>query len=274
MRAISAAALLAFLFIPFDASADIVRLQNGEAIEGKIVSDEQGKPLKIELEHGTMECARDKIVSIERGPTVREQLEARRKDLPNTADAHASLGKWCEGKRLPAEAKREYEAAVKIDPDHAAARAALGHEKIHGVWLDADAAKRAMGWVLVDGKWLSPEEREKEIVRAKEEAGAARADAEAARAETLDLKARLEGAQGEIVRLATVLAELQSQIDRLRAALASPPIIIVQPPPARPAVWPPPHRKGDEKKKKGDDRDDTDSKDNPHGHGAPPPAVP
>ncbi len=55
-------------------------------------------------------------------------------------------------------ARRAYEAVVRIDPDHLAARRALGHERIGGRWLGGDDAMRAKGFVRHEGRWLSSEE--------------------------------------------------------------------------------------------------------------------
>lgn len=53
---------------------------------------------------------------------------------PRDADGFYQLGKWCEGQGLPDKAALAYEQAIRIDPDHALARAALGYRPLGTDW--------------------------------------------------------------------------------------------------------------------------------------------
>jgi hypothetical protein len=55
-------------------------------------------------------------------------------------------------------AVKAYEIVVGIEPDHAAARRALGYERIHEAWLKGAALKRAKGFVHHAGQWMTAQE--------------------------------------------------------------------------------------------------------------------
>jgi hypothetical protein len=78
------------------------------------------------------------------------------------------VGVWAKEKALAVDAKRIFEAVVKIKPDHAGAHEALGDELVEGKWMsakDADALRKkalaaeyaAKGFVDVAGVWVEKE---------------------------------------------------------------------------------------------------------------------
>ncbi len=52
-------------------------------------------------------------------------------------------------------AREAYEAVIRLDPDHPAARRALGYEQVNGVWYSGDALYRAKGFVHHDDRWMT-----------------------------------------------------------------------------------------------------------------------
>ena len=75
-------------------------------------------------------------------------------------------------------ATKAYEIVVGIDPEHLAARRALGHERIGDRWLAGDDLMRAKGFVRHQGRWLTSEElaalTRPEREKAEQKAGEAR----------------------------------------------------------------------------------------------------
>ncbi|MDF1702768.1 MAG: HEAT repeat domain-containing protein [Planctomycetota bacterium] len=55
-------------------------------------------------------------------------------------------------------AGKAYEIVVGIDPEHRAARRALGYEKIGKLWYTGDALQRAKGFVHHEKRWMTAEE--------------------------------------------------------------------------------------------------------------------
>jgi len=74
------------------------------------------------------------------------------------ADAHYRLALWCQEHGLTAYALRHHRAVVTLEPDHRAARRALGFEHVRGRWVKGKEAKRAKGFREVGGLWVTPEE--------------------------------------------------------------------------------------------------------------------
>jgi hypothetical protein len=58
-------------------------------------------------------------------------------------------------------ARKAHERVVAADPDHAAARRALGFEKVDGRWLSGDDLLRAKGFVRVGARWVLAQEAPK-----------------------------------------------------------------------------------------------------------------
>jgi hypothetical protein len=74
------------------------------------------------------------------------------------AAGHYKLALWCKDSGLAVESKRELRVVVTLNPDHRAARRALGFEKIGGRWVAGKDKMRAKGFVKHEGAWLTPEE--------------------------------------------------------------------------------------------------------------------
>ncbi len=74
------------------------------------------------------------------------------------ARAHYLLGVWAKENGLTKEADAAFARAVEIEPDHAAARQALGHVRSGERWLTQAEAMEAKGMVLRDGRWILREE--------------------------------------------------------------------------------------------------------------------
>jgi len=149
-------------------AADVVVLKDGRRIEGTVVREDEQKVV-VRTGLGELEFERARVQQILRGKTAREEF-AEREAAARTADDFHALGQWAEGKQLPSLARKAWRRALELDPDHAAARAALGFVRHEGEWLtpeqrDArvraaeEAAMRARGQVLHEGRWVTPEEK-------------------------------------------------------------------------------------------------------------------
>ncbi len=74
---------------------------------------------------------------------------------------HFKLALWCAESGLKTAALREYRAVVTLDPDHRAARRALGYENVRGRWVKGKDAMRAKGFREYRGDWVTAEEYER-----------------------------------------------------------------------------------------------------------------
>lgn len=96
---------------------------------------------------------------------LKTELRTKESAAKQDPDALFAVGKWADEKGLAAEAKRIYQAVLKIKPDHEGANKAVGNELAGGKWMpakDAAAAKKsaadaentAKGLVEVNGVWV------------------------------------------------------------------------------------------------------------------------
>jgi hypothetical protein len=56
----------------------------------------------------------------------------------DTVEGQLALAKWCEEKKFPHQARAHLNRVLELDPNHPAARAALGHERIGGLWVSRE----------------------------------------------------------------------------------------------------------------------------------------
>ena len=96
---------------------------------------------------------------------LKQELKTREAAAKKDPDALYEVGKWAAEKALAAEAKRLYQAVLKMKSDHAGANEGLGNELLDGKWLPAkevEAVRKkaqaaefaAKGLVEVDGIWV------------------------------------------------------------------------------------------------------------------------
>jgi len=139
--------------------ADLVHLKDGRVLDGEVT--EAGDQITIAMRLGTVTVPRSSVLKIERRPTVAAELARRRAALSaGDVEGRVELAKWCAENKRPDDAQALYAEVVALDPQHAVARAALGHVYQDGAWLSRDEAMKKAGFVQHQGKWILPEERD------------------------------------------------------------------------------------------------------------------
>ena len=138
------------------ALGDVVYLKNGGSIEGQVVPTGDGVILKLPA--GEVRISSAAIERIERKPSALDEYQKRLAQLnQDDADAHSKLGAWARANGLKLQARGHFEKAIALNPNHAAARQALGYRLVGGKWLNEDEEMRARGLVKHDGQWMAPE---------------------------------------------------------------------------------------------------------------------
>jgi tetratricopeptide (TPR) repeat protein len=66
---------------------------------------------------------------------AKEEYKQKLAACPQNAKGYFDLAKWCEGKKLKAEAEAAYEKAIELDSNFEPARKALGQKKVLGRWV-------------------------------------------------------------------------------------------------------------------------------------------
>ena len=181
---------LLLLLLPMCARADTIYLTNGGVLEGS-VHYEDGK-VYIEVANGMVILDESKVDRVEKKKTELDEFDQRIAALKDkttaTAVEYAALGAFAADNGLSSRATDAYKKALSLDPDNAAARAALNYVNVHGAWMTPDEAARANGLVKYNGGWVTLEQRgDLERLHAQAEASRAeqdRMEAESGRTDT------------------------------------------------------------------------------------------
>ena len=141
-------------------SADVVTTRDGLRVEGRA---ERLDPAtwRVVTAEGEVRLPAAEVVDVVEGAHPRADLEARLAALPAEDTAgwfRVALEAQAEGQLDIA--RRALERVLVLDPDHRAARRALGFERQDDRWLLREDALRERGLVLYDGHWRLPAEIE------------------------------------------------------------------------------------------------------------------
>lgn len=186
--------------------ADVVVLDNGSEIEGKAV--EKDGVVEIELPSGKIVVDAKRVVRIIRQEAPVERVARYRESLAKEdAEGHFRLAGWAEEKGLEKERRDLLERTIAIDPDHAAARKALGFFEHEGRWVTEDEYMAIQGYVREEDGWISRDDKTRLEIERAVEIERARADAEfgrlknAAEARERELLAGIQFLEGKVVAL-------------------------------------------------------------------------
>jgi hypothetical protein len=140
------------------ASGDVVTTKGGLSLEGPVTRSADGS-VTVATETGDVRIEADDVGTVAAGEGPRARAKAALSEAdPDDVQANYRLAVAFEADGLVDLAKRAYERVVDADPDHAAARRALGYEKVDGRWAEVAVARRKSGLVLFRGEWLLPAE--------------------------------------------------------------------------------------------------------------------
>ena len=146
------------------ANADLIKLNNGGEIRGKIARKLRAKnsaEVAIETLGGALVVvARKQVRFVTRRPLTVEVYETRAKSTPSTLDAQWELAEWCRKNRLKSQRKVHLRIILELDPDHKKAHYGLGHSRYHGEWKSRDEVMLSRGYVKHKGRYVTPQELE------------------------------------------------------------------------------------------------------------------
>jgi len=118
--------LVAVLFVCDVCFGDIIYLQGGGVIVGRIV-DRDEEWIVVRMKGGArVTLSLERVVKVEEGETEEIYRRKAAHIKSGDADAHFRLGLWCEKVKLFEQARDEFEKALVIEPNHLEARKKLG----------------------------------------------------------------------------------------------------------------------------------------------------
>jgi hypothetical protein len=118
------------------ARADIFYLRNGDKIDGEVVKEKRDS-FRVRTVSGVVSIKKANIERVEKAPSPWERYDKKRGETADTADGHYELAEWCGKQGLDPEHRAHLKIAIAIDPNHAAARQALGYVLKDGSWIKA-----------------------------------------------------------------------------------------------------------------------------------------
>jgi hypothetical protein len=152
--------LLALVLLAAPAAADVVTTTDGLVLEGTVERASDGAYV-LTTPQGTVRLAAASVAAVKPGEGPRAAfLKAEAKADPKDVAAQYRLAVEAEEAGLADLARAAFERVLALAPDHAAARRALGFERVEGRWIPADEARRSRGLVLFGGAWILPAEVE------------------------------------------------------------------------------------------------------------------
>lgn len=113
--------------------ADIFTLVEGGKVEGDVI-EEKDETLRVRTTFGIVDIEKDRIAKREASLTPWAEYDRQKAATPKTAAGYHALAQWCRKHGLPNEQRENLERVIKLDPNHKAARTALGYKKKDGKW--------------------------------------------------------------------------------------------------------------------------------------------
>jgi len=170
-----AAIVLACMLICPLARADVFELRGGGRVTGRLVNPDQSprKTYVIEtLSGGQITLAADQVVKRTALSARDAEYEKRRAECPDTIEGHWQLAEWCRENFLSARREEHLRRILQLDPDHQAARGALGYARVDGAWKKRREVLESRGLRWYRGRWRTKQEIE--VIERKEDRGKAR----------------------------------------------------------------------------------------------------
>lgn len=157
-------AVVAIMSAGTPAGADLVKLQNGGEIRGKIAGGTATSRVNAEtivlqtLNGVTIAVAKADTKFLTMRPVTVEEYETRARRIGDTAQEHWDLAEWCRQQSLSKQRENHLLRVVDHDPHHEKAQAALGRVWHEGAWVDRDEMMAARGYVKYKGRYVTTQE--------------------------------------------------------------------------------------------------------------------
>ncbi len=153
------------------AQGDVLELGNGGRIEGRVVESADGDKAAYVVElsgGGRVSVPRSEVTRVDSSSDADAEYQKLARTSPDTVDAHWKLVEWCRERKMRDRAQQHLARILELDPNHKAARAALGFRQKDGQWVDRDDVMASRGLVRYEGRYVTPQhieimERQKEL---------------------------------------------------------------------------------------------------------------
>jgi hypothetical protein len=162
--------IVAFLAPACGVRADVFLLRTGGQVEGQWTNRDQAKASGHEVRTSSGIRVRLATTQVEqRVPQLKGEAEYERivPTFGPSIDDQWRLAQWCRENSLPHRRQGHLEAILAIDPNHVAARRALGYRQHGGQWETREQHQRSAGYELYRGRWRLSQDIEVQEDKAK-----------------------------------------------------------------------------------------------------------
>jgi hypothetical protein len=149
--------------LTLSAHADIFVLRDGGEVRGELVNPDENPRKNYHVKTaagGHVLLKAEQVKSIQPQTEAQKEYDRIRWDYDDTLDGQWQLAEWCRERNLVTERKTHLDRILELDPDHAAARRALGFRQIGGNWVTEQDYMEAQGYVRHKGRWRTRQEVE------------------------------------------------------------------------------------------------------------------
>lgn len=154
-------AAIALVLVAIDAGSDEVTLADGRKLVGRVTEDTAESVTVLTYKDGPISARPRDVKARKVAKSLYDDYDAKKTEHEDTVDGHLKLAAWCKEKGLTWQARSEWRRVTELDPDHDAARKALGDKKVKGAWVTFEAQNEAKGLALFEGKWLPTDQIDK-----------------------------------------------------------------------------------------------------------------
>lgn len=141
------------------AHADVIELQGGDILYGKITPSESRLTSSIELEQGgRLTLPRRQIAGVTGESPAAIEYRKRAPTVPDTVEAQLALATWCRERKLIDQSRSHLRRVIQLDPEHEEARSQLGFQRHAGQWLTRDDVMAARGMIRYQGDYRTRQE--------------------------------------------------------------------------------------------------------------------
>jgi len=146
-----------------DVWADIFRLESGGQIEGEWLNQAEQPVTRylVRTADGiTLTLGVHQVKEAVRQSAAESEYHRLAPTAADTIEAQWSLAEWCRKSGLTRQREAHLRRIVELDPNHQAARGALGYQFLKGEWITRADFRRQDGYEFYRGKWRLPQEIE------------------------------------------------------------------------------------------------------------------
>lgn len=143
-----------FLLASSPLAADVLVLDNGGTIDGRIVEVPEG--YIIDAGYGVFSISKDRAKELRPGRGPVHEFNERLDALSDSSDPDEifALAQRARDAKITRHLRPLLQRVLEIDPDHEGARAMLDHVRLEGTWMPRVSALRRQGYQYCGGSWI------------------------------------------------------------------------------------------------------------------------